>query len=168
MTQGATKTETNPLNPMIHLVLIQPKMAANIAAVVRLGTGMNAAVHVCGPLVFEKSDKTRWRAALDYWAGARVHFHESLDNCLSLLNGEPWLVEVGGEKTLWDASFQRGDIVLFGPEDGHIPESFIDKAPERVLSLPQPGPVRSLNLAQCVAVTTFEAYRQIIFETNDA
>lgn len=146
---------------MLHVVLVQPKMAANIAAIVRLATGLNAAVHVCGPLIFEKGDKTKWRAALDYWAGARVHFHRSLEACLTLLEAQPWLIEVGGEKTLWDASFSWGDVVVFGPEDGSIPDELLARESDRVLSLPQPGPVRSLNLAQCAAVTAFEAFRQL-------
>ena len=146
---------------MVHLVLVQPKMAANIAAIVRLATALNGAVHVCGPLIFEKGDKTKWRAALDYWAGARVHFHKNLDRCLLLLGRDPWLMEVDGSQTLWDADFRWGDVVVFGPEDDSIPQKLLSKQPHRILTLPQPGPVRSLNLAQCVAVTTFEVYRQL-------
>ena len=149
------------MTPMLHIVLVQPKMAANIAAIVRLATALNGAVHVCGPLIFEKGDKTKWRAALDYWAGARVHFHRSLERCLSLLERPPWLIEVGGPQTIWDAPFEWGDVVVFGPEDDSIPPDLIEKQAHRLLSLPQPGPVRSLNLAQCAAVTSFEVYRQL-------
>ncbi len=152
----------NPMTPMLHIVLVQPKMAANIAAIVRLATALNGAVHVCGPLIFEKkADKTKWRAALDYWAGARGHFHRSVDRCLALLDKTPWLIEVGGSKTLWEAPFEWGDVLVFGPEDGSIPEAIIKKQAHRLLSLPQPGPVRSLNLAQCAAVTSFEVYRRL-------
>ena len=73
-------------NPLLHIVLDRPKIAANIASIVRLSVGTACALHVCGPLVFDKTDKTKWRAGLDYFWGARVHFHKSLERCLSALN----------------------------------------------------------------------------------
>lgn len=146
--------------PLLHIVLDRPRIAANIASIVRLATGTCCAVHVCGPLVFEQSDKTKWRAGLDYFFGARVHFHRSLDRCLELLGKTPWIIEVGSSNAPWDASFDLGDVVIFGPETDSVAEAVQKRYPERILTLPQVGPVRSLNLAQCAAVIAFEATRQ--------
>ena len=147
--------------PLLHIVLDRPRIAANIASIVRLSTGTCCAVHVCGPLVFDKSDKTKWRAGLDYFYGARVHFHRSLERCLVLLGKDPWVIEVGSKKAPWDAKFALSDVVIFGPETDSVASEVQEKFRERILTLPQIGPVRSLNLAQCVAVVAFEATRQL-------
>ena len=147
-------------NPLLHIVLDRPQIAANVAAIVRLCNGMACALHVCGPLVFEATDSTKWRAGLDYFFGARVHFHQNIDRCLKLLGQLPWIVEMGGSKTPWDVSFKPGNVVCFGPESGSVNAEIMAQHPDRILTLPQLGMVRSLNLAQCAAVVTFEALRQ--------
>lgn len=146
--------------PLVHIVLDRPRIAANIASIVRLATATQAALHVCGPLVFEQSDRTKWRAGLDYFYGARVHFHHDVFRCLALLGKEPWIIEVGSDKAPWDASIAHGDVIVLGPEDGSVRDELCAQYPDRILTLPQLGPVRSLNLAQCAAVVTFEAMRQ--------
>src|SRR3989338_7756898 len=109
--------------PWLHLVLDRPRIIANIASIVRLSSGTEVALHICGPLVFEKNDKTKWRAGLDYFEGARVHFHLDLPRCLKLLAKEPWILEVGGSKTPWQASIQAGDVLVLGPETDSVLES---------------------------------------------
>lgn len=151
-----------PTNPWLHLVLDRPRIIANIASIVRLCAGAEVALHICGPLVFEQNDKTKWRAGLDYFEGARVHFHLDLFRCLKLLDKQPWIIEVGGSKTPWEAHFKIGDVLVLGPETGSVQQLIQDTYPERILTLPQPGPVRSLNLAQCSAVAVFEAMRQLL------
>lgn len=154
---GALNAITNPL---LHIVLDRPQIAGNIAAIVRLCNGTACALHVCGPLVFESKDSTKWRAGLDYFFGARVHFHQNIHRCLTLLEKEPWIVEVGGKQAPWDVALQPGDVVCLGPETGSISASILQQYPNRLLTLPQVGAVRSLNLAQCAAVVSFEALRQ--------
>lgn len=158
-----SKTVPNVLiSPLLNIVLDRPKIAANIASIVRLSASFQATLHVCGPLVFDKTDKTKWRAGLDYFFGARVHFHNSIDSCLALLNHRlPWIIEVGGAKSPWEVNLQWGDVVIFGPEDGSVDPRICLKHPNQTLTFPQYGPVRSLNLAQCVAMVTSEASRQL-------
>jgi tRNA (cytidine/uridine-2'-O-)-methyltransferase len=148
------------LNPTLHLVLDRPRIAGNIAAIVRLATATQCALHVCGPLLFEEADKTKWRAGLDYFFGARIHFHLNLMRCLALLKRSPWLVEVGGPHTPWQVELLDQDVVVFGPETASIDEAVMKVHSDRIITLPQFGPVRSLNLAQCAAAVCFEAIRQ--------
>lgn len=148
------------LNPTLHVVLDRPRIAGNIAAIVRLCVATQCALHVCGPTLFDHADKTKWRAGLDYFFGARIHFHNNLHRCLALLGKRPWLVEVGGVNAPWQISFKTSDVVVLGPETGSIDQIVIDAHQDRLITLPQPGPVRSLNLAQCASVICFEALRQ--------
>ena len=148
-------------DPWLHLVLDRPRIAANIASITRLCAGTEVVLHVCGPLVFDQTDKTKWRAGLDYFAGARVHFHQDVFRCLELLGKTPWIIEVGGTMAPWEAPLQAGDVLILGPETDSVRLELRQAHPERILTLPQPGPGRSLNLAQCAAVSVFEAMRQI-------
>ncbi len=152
----------NPLTkPLVHVVLDRPRIAGNIGAIVRLCAGTSAVLHVCGPLLFEQNDRTKWRAGLDYFAGARVHFHHDVFRCLELLGKDPWIIEIGGTKAPWDMTFAQGDVVVFGPETDSVRAELCEKYRERILTLPHAGPVRSLNLAQCAAVVVFDAMRQL-------
>jgi tRNA (cytidine/uridine-2'-O-)-methyltransferase len=146
--------------PTLHLVLDRPRIAGNIAAIVRLSVATQCVVHVCGPLIFESNDKTKWRAGLDYFFGVRLHFHLSLERCLAILGQKPWLIEVGGTKAPWEVNLEPQDVVVFGPETASIKEEVIKANHDRIITLPQLGPVRSLNLAQCASIICFEAIRQ--------
>ncbi len=146
--------------PTLHIVLDRPKIAGNIAAITRLCVATGSALHVCGPLIFEGHDKTKWRAGLDYFFGARLHFHQSLRRCLALLDKKPWLIEVGSDRAPWDVTLAQGDVVVLGPETASIDEHEMQTFSDRILTLPQYGPVRSINLAQVAAVVAFEAIRQ--------
>jgi tRNA (cytidine/uridine-2'-O-)-methyltransferase len=150
----------SPGAPLVHLVLDRPAIAGNVGACVRLAAATGAALHVCGATSFAATDRGLWRAGLDYWPKARVHFHQSLERCLALLERPPWIVEVGGDKTPWDAAFLPGDVVVLGPEKGSVQASVVKAHKARVLTLPQRPGIRSLNLAQCAAVVVFEAVRQ--------
>ena len=102
-----------------------------------------------------------WRAGLDYWAQAEVHFHRSLARCLALLPPAPFVVEVGAARPPWDAPLGRGGVVVLGPEKGSVDDAVLEPARRdgRVLTLPMVAG-RSLNLAQVAAVVVFEAVRQ--------
>jgi len=150
-------------NPSFHIILDRPRIAANIASIIRLSTGVSAALHVCGPLVFDQDDKTKWRAGLDYFYGARVHFHQSLDRCLNLLGKKPFIVEVGGRNSPWNVNIKRGDVFVFGPENASVNSSVCKKYHDRIITFPQPGLIRSYNLAQCTSAISFEVLRQLGF-----
>jgi tRNA (cytidine/uridine-2'-O-)-methyltransferase len=145
--------------PRLHVVLDRPAIAGNVGACVRLCAAVGAALHVCGSTL-SPDDREMWRAGLDYWAHARVHFHDDLRSCLALLGRDPWIVEVGGRRAPWDVALAPGDIVVLGPEKGSVDDALRARLPERILALPQQGAVRSLNLAQVAAVVAFEAVRQ--------
>jgi tRNA (cytidine/uridine-2'-O-)-methyltransferase len=145
--------------PVLHVVLDRPAIAGNIGACVRLAAATGAVLHVCGADI-DPGHRQMWRAGLDYWPDARVHFHRSLSRCLALLAQTPWIIEVGSKNAPWDATLAQGDVVVIGPERGSVEDSLVARHPDRVLTLPQRDGIRSLNLAQCAAVVVFEALRQ--------
>ena len=65
---------------------------------------------------------------------------------------------------MYQARFAAGDALLFGPETRGLPQSLLDTLPkESLLKLPMRGGNRSLNLSNAVAVTVYEAWRQLGF-----
>jgi tRNA (cytidine/uridine-2'-O-)-methyltransferase len=153
--------------PLLHVVLDRPAIAGNVGAAVRLCAATGAALHVCGSTL-DPQDRSMWRSGLDYWPRAQVHFHDSLERCLELLGGVPWIVEVGGALAPWDARLGRGNVVVLGPEKGSVQDDVVARHRERVITLPQRPGIRSLNLAQCAAVVVFEAVRQQTSSTTAA
>ena len=58
--------------------------------------------------------------------------------------------------------YQPGDTLVFGCETRGLPEELLDQHPGRVLGIPMRSDrVRSLNLANAVAIVLYEALRQI-------
>ena len=157
--QVARDDDDDDARPLLHLVLDRPAIAGNVGACVRLCAATGAALHVCGSQL-DPTDRSMWRAGLDYWPKARVHFHDSLARCLALLQIEPWIVEVGSTQTPWDADLHRGAVVVLGPEKGSVDDDVQAAHRARIVTLPQRPGIRSLNLAQCAAVVVFEAVRQ--------
>jgi tRNA (cytidine/uridine-2'-O-)-methyltransferase len=145
--------------PVLHVVLDRPAIAGNVGACVRLCAATDAALHICGSEL-DASDRELWRSGLDYWPKARVHFHHSLERCLTLLAVTPFVVEVGGSLKPWDAPLVRGSVVVLGPEKGSVEDAVQEANRSRIITLPQRPGIRSLNLAQCAAVMVFEAIRQ--------
>jgi tRNA (cytidine/uridine-2'-O-)-methyltransferase len=60
--------------------------------------------------------------------------------------------------------FVDGDLLVFGSETAGLPESVrASFGPSQCLKLPMQADQRSLNLSNAVAVTVFEAWRQLGF-----
>ncbi len=152
----------------LHIVLLQPKIAGNLGSIVRLAANLRFTLHVVGPTPFESGkNRALWRAGLDYWAQANVYFHSSFDGTAESIGitgregSAPYAVEVCGEKTIYDQDFSHGSTLIFGPEDGSVSDDIIQKVgEERTLSLPKGSGARCINLAQCVAVCSYELWRQ--------
>ncbi len=150
-----------PLRPLCHVVLDRPRIFHNVAACVRLCANLGAALHLCGP--FPESwrgpmPSSAARAGLDYWAHCAVTTHDDLARCLHFLQRPCVVVEVDGDRAHFDAPYDEGDVLVFGPEDGSVPAGVEQKA--RVV-LPSSAHTRSLNLSQCVAVVGYEVLRQV-------
>lgn len=156
MEQNSSVNET----PLLHVVLDRPAIAGNVGACARLVAATGCALHVCGSEL-DPQDREMWRAGLDYWAHAEVHFHRSLARCLALLAPSPFVVEVGATRAPWDAPLGRGSVIVLGPEKGSVDDAVLEPArrDDRVLTLPMVAG-RSLNLAQVAAAVVFEAVRQ--------
>ncbi|MCS6996036.1 MAG: tRNA (cytidine(34)-2'-O)-methyltransferase [Casimicrobiaceae bacterium] len=150
---------------MIAVVLVAPQIPPNTGNVIRLCANTGAELHLVEPLGFRLEDAKLRRAGLDYREYARVRVHADWATLRRALAGRRlWAIETGAPQRVHEASFALDDVLVFGNETTGLPNAlFADFPPEQRLSLPMRPGNRSLNLSNAVAVTVFEAWRQLGF-----
>ncbi|MSQ49471.1 MAG: tRNA (cytidine(34)-2'-O)-methyltransferase [Betaproteobacteria bacterium] len=150
---------------MFDIVLVHPEIPPNAGNVIRLAANTGARLHLVEPLGFSMDDKQLKRAGLDYHEYASVRVHANWRSCLAVLHGQRFFaVTTRGSISVFETRFQANDVFVFGSETAGLPENILqDFAPEKRLRLPMQAGNRSLNLSNAVAVTVFEAWRQLGF-----
>lgn len=150
---------------MFDIVLVQPEIPPNAGNVIRLAANTGARLHLVEPLGFSMDDKQLKRAGLDYHEYASVRLHADWQSCFATLREQrSFAVTTRGQTSVFEATFQPNDVFVFGSETAGLPENILeDFRPERRLRLPMRPGNRSLNLSNAVAVTVFEAWRQLAF-----
>lgn len=146
----------------MHVVLYQPEIPPNTGNIIRICANTGAALHLIRPLGFDWDDKRMRRAGLDYHDFTRVILHDSLEACEQLLSKSRWFaMTTKGSRNFAEIAFGAADVVLFGPETRGLPDEVLARWPqERKLRIPMQAPSRSINLANSVAITLYEAWRQ--------
>lgn len=113
------------------------------------------------PLGFQLDDRYLRRAGMDYWEHLDWEAVESWTELLDRLRDRRvWCLTKSARRLVWDAEFERGDILLFGSETRGLPSHILEAHPSRSLKLPMLDVVRSLNLASTVNTVVYEAVRQ--------
>jgi tRNA (cytidine/uridine-2'-O-)-methyltransferase len=150
---------------MLHVLLHEPEIPPNTGNVIRLCANTGAQLHLIGKLGFEIDEPRLRRAGLDYHEMTCVTQHATVADCLAVIGPTRlWVVETGGTQRHTDVSYVAGDSVLFGSESKGLPDALVQTLPPHVrITLPMRPGNRSLNLSNAVAVTVFEAWRQLGF-----
>ena len=144
----------------LHIALIHPQIGPNAGNAGRLCLGMDACLHLVHPLGFSTSDKAVRRAGLDYWKDVHCVEHSSLSEFLAWANGRRvWGLSARAGAVVSQAGFEKGDVLAFGREADGLPEELRNVWP--MLTIPMPGPIRSMNLSNAVAVTAYFALQRI-------
>jgi len=150
---------------MLGIVLYQPEIPPNTGNIIRLCANTGARLHLVRPLGFSLEDAQLRRAGLDYHEYAELRVYDSLEQIRAERPQARWLALSTRGKVRYDAlRYTPDDLLLFGPETRGLPAEVLDSIPpEQRLVLPQQPGVRSLNLSNAVAVTAYEAWRQLGF-----
>lgn len=150
---------------MFDIVLFEPEIPPNTGNVIRLCANTGCRLHLIEPLGFELEDRKLRRAGLDYHEWAQVSVHPDLDSYLALRRPPRlFALSTRGSRHYHEAAFADGDALMFGPESRGLPAAVLARLPaEHILRLPMRPDSRSLNLSNAVAVTVFEAWRQLGF-----
>ena len=151
---------------MLHIALYEPEIPPNTGNIIRLAANTGASLHLIEPLGFSLDEKKLRRAGLDYREFANLQLHASFNDFLETIPGQRlFALTTKASHPHSEAKFQDGDVLLFGPETRGLPLSIIESLPEaQRLRLPMVPDSRSLNLSNAVAVTLYEAWRQLGYE----
>jgi tRNA (cytidine/uridine-2'-O-)-methyltransferase len=147
------------------VVLVQPEIPPNTGNVIRLTANAGVDLHLVEPLGFRMDDRELRRAGLDYHEYARVRVHADFAGCRAALDAEAarnwYALTTGAGRSLYDACFVPGDVLVFGRESAGLDAPVLAGFPEpHRLRIPMRPRVRSINLSNAVAVAVFEAWRQ--------
>jgi tRNA (cytidine/uridine-2'-O-)-methyltransferase len=154
------------MSTLFHLVFVEPRIPPNTGNAIRTSAATGAHLHLVEPLGFDLSDAQLRRAGLDYHDLATVTVHTDLDALWSALGGDPrvFAFTAAGTTRHTDIAYRPGDVLLFGPEPGGLPESVLtDPHVTELVRIPMLGGRRSLNLSNAAAVAAYELWRQLDF-----
>ncbi len=150
---------------MIAVVLVEPEIPPNTGNVIRLCANSGAELHLVRPLGFPLDDARMRRAGLDYHEYATMQVHDNWAACKAALAGRRlFAIETTGVASPHETALRADDVFVFGSETKGLSEAVLaDFPPENQLRLPMRPAIRSLNLSNAVAVTVYEAWRQLRF-----
>lgn len=151
---------------MFHLALYEPCIAPNTGNIIRLIANNGCQLHLIEPLGFDFREKSLKRAGLDYHDLARVTRYKDYASFLQAHQGRRMLACTTKGCSAHDkVSYQKEDMLLFGSETSGLPSAILESfAPENRIRIPMLPSVRSMNLANAVAIVSYEAWRQLHFE----
>src|SRR5258708_4293615 len=139
---------------MFHIVLVEPEIPSNTGNIARTCVATNSNLHLIGNLGFELTDKYLKRAGLDYWEHLRLEHHLTWESFKIISGGSKRFIYASTKAKIpyYDFKFEAGDYLIFGKETKGLPEEWVYGNPDRAITIPMPGKVRSLNLSNAVAV----------------
>ena len=164
----------------MNIVLHQPGIALNTGNIGRTCVATGSVLHLIEPFGFRLDEKEIRRAGMDYWEKLDVrryiNFEDFLDkNPESLRSGiyrtgdftsdgegkpKLYMATTKAHSNYCDVSFGPDDYIMFGNESRGIPEEILVEYEKTCIRIPMGDQIRSLNLANSVAIVLYEALRQ--------
>ncbi|HPI39294.1 MAG TPA: tRNA (cytidine(34)-2'-O)-methyltransferase [Pseudobdellovibrionaceae bacterium] len=146
-----------------RVVLIEPEIPQNTGNIGRTCVATNSELHLVGPLGFEIDHKQLKRAGLDYWPHLKWFQYPNVESWLAKVDNPDRVFYFTTKSKLnyFQFQYQPGDWFVFGKETKGLPPEMLRCNSNHSVTIPQLGPVRSLNLATSVAIALYEGVRQI-------
>ena len=156
----------------LNIVLVEPEIPPNTGNIARLCAATGAHLHLIEPLGFRIDEQAVRRAGLDYWPLVSLTTHPNYATARRRLadanpNARHFLFTGKAARSYLSVQFRPGDVLVFGKESVGLSPELIEAHRDELVAIPTIGAVRSLNLANAVAIALYEALRQI-GELDDA
>ena len=154
----------------LNVVLVEPEIPQNTGNIARTCAATGGKLHLVHPLGFSISEKAVQRAGLDYWDKLEIEEHDSFERFLEKYKPEEnnmYFVTTKGKHVYFEPNYSKMDevFVLYGKETKGLPEELLEKYLDtKTIRIPMLKTLRSLNLANSVAIITYEILRQHNFE----
>ncbi|MEP3207700.1 MAG: tRNA (cytidine(34)-2'-O)-methyltransferase [Maribacter sp.] len=148
-----------------NIVLIEPEIPNNTGNIGRLALATGSTLHLVKPFGFELNDKRLKRAGLDYWQHISLFIYENIDEFYDVHHEKNMVYfSSHGEKEYWSIDYQEELFLVFGKESVGLSNEIIKANANNLYKIPLYSEhIRSLNLANAVAVITYEGLRQLTF-----
>lgn len=149
----------------MELVLVHPEIPHNSGCAARLAAALGLRLHLVEPLGFSLEDRYLKRAGIDYWPAVELVVHGDWPAAVRALaagSARPFeqrlrLFSARGGDSLFETAFEADDVLVFGAESSGLPPALLAAHPGRRVYIPIRPCVRSLNLANALAVATYTA-----------
>ena len=147
---------------MLRVALVEPEIPPNTGNVARLCAAARTPLHIVGVAGFRLDARAVRRAGLDYWPEVELHRQRDLGDLRAALPGARFVyLTTKAERTHTDWRYTADDCLVFGRETAGLPEELLRENWPNCVRIPVLNPrVRSLNLANAVAIVLYEALRQ--------
>ncbi len=145
----------------MNIVLLEPEIPANTGNIGRTCVATGTKLHLIEPLGFRLSEKEIKRAGMDYWKDLDVTVYDNYEDFLTRNPGAKiYMATTKALNTYTEVSYDPDCYIMFGKESAGIPEEILLENKETCIRIPMIGEIRSLNLANSVAIVLYEALRQ--------
>jgi tRNA (cytidine/uridine-2'-O-)-methyltransferase len=149
----------------MNIVLFEPEIPANTGNIGRTCVATGTKLHLIEPMGFNLSEKEIRRAGLDYWKDLDVEVYDDFnDFIIKNPNAKIYMATTKALHVYTEVSYEPDCFIMFGKESAGIPEEILLQHKDTSIRIPMIGDIRSLNLANSVAVVLYEALRQNNFD----
>lgn len=146
---------------MINIVLLEPEQGGNVGNIGRTCLAIGARLHLIEPLGFRLTDKEIKRAGMDYWHQVDVTRYDDYKDFLERNPGARiYMATTKSKQTYTEVTYEDNSYIMFGKESAGIPEEILLDHKSDCIRIPMLPDIRSLNLANSVAIVAYEAMRQ--------
>ena len=152
---------------MINIGLLEPEIPQNTGNIVRTCAATGARLHLIEPFGFTFEDKYLKRAGLDYWDLADICTYKNYEEFLERNKDnikQIFYASTKSQHNHTEVNYEQDVYVMFGKESKGIPEEILHNNYDKCVRIPMKGDIRSLNLANSVAIIVYEYHRQHNFE----
>lgn len=148
-----------------NIVLIEPEIPNNTGNIGRLALASGCNLHLVKPFGFELNDKRLKRAGLDYWQHLTVHIYESTEAFFDQHQGKKMVfLSAKATKAHYEIDFEDNLFLVFGKESVGLAPEITAKHHDALFKIPMfSKQIRSLNLANTVAITVYEGLKKYGF-----
>ena len=147
----------------MHIVLVEPEIHTNTGNIGRLSLASGCSLHLIKPFGFELTDARLKRAGLDYWKYIDLHVYENFKDFEKTHADKPKVFTSSkGTKIYTELRFEEDTMIIFGKESKGLDHSITEKYSDQLCRIPMHSDkVRSINLANSVAIMVYEGLRQL-------
>ena len=147
----------------LNIVLFEPEIPNNTGNIGRLALASGSKLHLVKPFGFEITDIRLKRAGLDYWQHLDVIIYDSIEDFFNKNRDAKFtFFSSHGKQPHWNIEFEKNLFLVFGKESAGLPKTIIETHEEHLYKIPlYSEQIRSLNLANAVAIVIYEGLRQL-------